>query len=108
MEDESLSFKENDNIKFKFALHNTYDKNVSFEDIKFVGVFYSKKNIIKKVPLEVIDLTPLKPNEEKIFEAAFNSPYFDEKEDLSFRIAMRFYELPEGYQGNQVNIKLIE
>ncbi len=108
IEDKSLYFKEDENITFKFTLHNTYDKNVKFENVKFVGVFYNKKAIIKKVPLEVIDLTPLKPNEKKVFEAIFNSPYFDVKEDLSFRMAIRFYELPEGYQGNQVNIKLIE
>lgn len=108
VKNESLYFKENENITFKFTLHNTYDKNVKFENVKFVGVFYNKKAIIKKVPLEVIDLTPLKPNEKKVFEATFKSPNFDVKEDLSFRMAIRFYGLPEGYQGDQVNIKLIE
>lgn len=108
MEDESLSFKENENITFKFALHNTYDKNISFENVKFVGVFYNKKQIIIKIPLEVNDLTQLRPNENKIFEATFDSPNFDIKEDLSFRMAIRFYGLPEGFQGNQVDIKLID
>ncbi len=102
-----LSFKENENITFKFTLQNTYDKIISFENAKFVGVFYHKKNIIKKVPMEIIDLTVLEPNEKKIFEITFVSPHFEDKEDLSFRMAIQFYELPEGFQGNQVNIKLI-
>jgi hypothetical protein len=57
--------------------------------------------------MEIIDLTVLEPNEKKIFELTFVSPHFEDKEDLSFRMAIQFYELPEGFQGNQVNIKLI-
>ena len=107
IENENLSIKENENITFKFTLQNTYDKNINFENVNFVGVFYHKKNIIQKIPLEVNALAPLGPNEKKIFEVTFVSPNLEEREDLSFRMALQFYGLTEGYQGNQVNIKLI-
>ena len=108
VEEESFSIKENENFSFKFTLQNTYDKNISFENAKFVGVFYTKRAIIKKIPLEINDLTPLAPYENKMFQATCVSPDFDVNTDVYFRVAIEFYGLPEGYQGNPVNIKLIK
>ena len=85
---------------------NTYNKNISFENAKFIGVFYNKMAIIKRIPLELKYLTAMQANEEKIIEANFISPQFDVNTELYFRVAIQFYGLPEGYQGNEVNIKL--
>ena len=46
--------------------------------------------------------------ENKIFKATCFSPDFDVNTDVYFRVAIEFYGLPEGYQGNPVNIKLIK
>ena len=106
--DESFLIKENENLSFKFSLQNPYDKHISFENAKFIGVFYNKRAVLKKFPLEINDLTPLKPNESKIIEATCVSPDFDVNTNVYFRVAIQFYGLPEGFQGNQVNIKLIK
>jgi hypothetical protein len=48
------------------------------------------------------------PNEKKIFEAICVAPNLDVSTDVYFRLAIQFYGLPVGYQGNQVNIKFIK
>jgi len=105
IEEEVLMIKEKENITFKFTLQNTYDKNIHFENAKFAGVFYNKNTIVSKVPLGIIDLSPINPNESRMMEATFISPSFEDKENITFRVAMQFYDLPEGFQGNKVNIK---
>jgi hypothetical protein len=106
-EDEILMVKQNEINSFIFTLINTYNKNLNFENVKFIGVFYHNKRIIEKVPLKITGLTPMKSRERKIFEASFISPYFDFKEGLTFRISLQFYDLPDGFQSNKINIKLI-
>jgi hypothetical protein len=48
----------------------------------------------------------MKSNEKKIIDLTFISPYFEDKDDIIFRMTKQFYNLPEGFQGNKVNIKL--
>lgn len=108
IDDEEFLIRENEIFSFKFTLQNTYNKNISFENAKFIGVFYNKMAIIKRIPLELKYLTPMQANEEKIIEASFVSPQLDDTTELYFRVAIQFYGLPEGYQGNEVKIKLIK
>ena len=57
-------------------------------------------------PLDSDNLASLKSNEKKIMGLPFISPYFEDKDDIIFRIGMQFHNLPEGFHGNKVNIKL--
>ena len=108
IDDEEFLILENEKFSFKFTFQNTYNKNISFENAKIIGVFYNKMTIIKRIPLEVKNLTAMQPNEEKVIEASFVSPQLDDNTELYFRVAIQFYGLPERYQGNEVNIKLIK
>ena len=107
IKEENMTVKEMENNSFKFTLINNYSRNISFENVKFFGVFYNDKTIINRVPLKITNLTPMLSHDQRFFEATFSSPYFDLKEGLTFRIALEFYDLPDGFQGNEINIKLI-
>jgi len=105
---EELLVKSGEN-KFEFTFTNTYDKNITFDNIRFIGVFQApKKGIIAKVPLQTTDITALKAFENKLIEATFISPNLPEDEELTFRVAIEFYNLLEGYQGNKVPVVQID
>ena len=107
IEKESLLMKEGKKFKFKFKFINTYNKNISFDHVKFIGVFQGYKNIIlTKVIIDIENLNSLKPKEEKIFEASIMVPQINYNEDITFRVALEFYDLLEGFQGNKVRIEL--
>lgn len=92
-----------DQVEFEFVLTNTYDKNITFDHVKFYGVFQGYKNkIIAKVPLQVYDLKGLHPEEQKILKASFEVPEIPDDEPVTFRVALEFYDLLEGFQGNKV------
>jgi len=89
----------------EFTFINTYNKNITFEHVQFYGVFQGFKNkILAKVPLKVTELTHVNPNEEKAFKATFEMPLTIEYDNVSFRIALEFYNLQEGFQGNKVPV----
>ena len=91
--------------EFEFRFINTYDKNITFDQVKFVGVFQGYKNrIITKVPLQVVDVESLMAKEEKVMQAVFEAPEIPENEDITFRVALEFYNLLEGFQGNKVAV----
>ena len=103
IEDEHLIMNEGEKVNFQFKFYNTYDKNINFDHVKFVGVFQGYKNkILAKVPIEILNISPLEANEEKIFKASILIPVLENKENISFRIALEFYDLLEGYQGNKI------
>ncbi|MBV1888223.1 MAG: glycosyltransferase family 39 protein, partial [Urechidicola sp.] len=59
--------KKND---FKFTFINTYDKNIDFKNVKFIGVFQGYRNkILARVSLQINNLSDLKAFETKVFEA---------------------------------------
>ena len=90
---------------FEFTFVNSYRKNITFDQVRFTGVFQGYKNkIIAKVPLEIVDLEEMGPGEEKILKARFNSIQLPKNESLTFRVALDFYDLQEGYQGNKVTV----
>ncbi len=102
-----LSLIKNKKVEFSFKFINTTNENLTFENVKFTGVFQGNKNIIlEKVPLKINDLTNIEANQEIVFKATFICPNIDYDDKITFRVALRFYNLSEGYQGNKINVKL--
>ncbi len=101
----SIALGEN---QFEFTMVNTYDKKITFENVHFYGVFQGYKNkILAKVPLQITGATYLMPNEKKVFKAVFNTPEIAENELITFRVALEFYDLLEGFQGNKVAVVMM-
>lgn len=102
-----LSIRSGSN-EFEFAIINTYDKNITFDQVHFYGVFQGHKNkILEKVPLHINGITNLAPNEKKKFKAVFEAPKLNENEMVTFRVAIEFYNLLEGFQGNKVPVVML-
>jgi len=92
--------------EFQVRLINTYGKNITFEEVRFVGVFQGYKNkIIAKVPLEINKISSLAAHQEIILNASFEAPELESYKGSTFRVALEFYHLMEGYQGNKVPVK---
>jgi len=90
-----------------FTFENTYDKNITFDKVQFYGVFQGFKNkILTKVPLKIAN-TEVKAFEKKSLIAQFEAPELIENEEVTFRVAIEFYDLLEGYQGNKVKIVIV-
>lgn len=107
--EKEISLKPDKEKIIQFEFINTYDKKIDFENAYFIGVFQGDKNkILKKVPLSIKGLRPLKGNEKVIFEATFLAPGLLYDENTTFRIAIQFYDLFEGYQGNKVKVKIVK
>ena len=105
---EELAIKPGQN-KFDFTITNTYNKNITFDNIRFIGVFQApKKDIIAKVLLQTTDNVTLKAFETRLIEATFISPDLPKNEELTFRVAIEFYNLLEGFQGNKVSVVQID
>ena len=91
--------------KFEFHLTNTYAKNINFERVRFIGVFQGYKNkILAKVPLEIEALKPLKAYEDIRLNATFEAPELNKQDKVTFRVALEFYDMLEGFQGNKVPV----
>jgi len=107
IEEDSLTMNEGEKFIFTFRFTNTYDKNINFDHVKFFGVFQGYKNIIlAEVLLDISDLKPIKANEQKIFTGSITVPKIDYNEQITFRVALGFYDLYEGFQGNKVPLEL--
>ena len=101
---EHLNFKNGKN-NFEFQLTNTYAKNINFEGVRFIGVFQGYKNkILAKVPLETGMLKPLKAYQEVRLNASFEVPELNKQDKVTFRVALEFYDMLEGFQGNKVPV----
>jgi len=107
IEENSLNMNEGEKFIFRFKFTNTYDKNINFDHVKFIGVFQGYKNIIlDRVPIDISNLNSLEAYEEKIFNASITVPTIHYDEDVTFRVALEFYNLQEGFQGNKIQIVL--
>jgi len=94
-------------IRFEFI--NPYNKTVTFENTHFIGVFQGKKSIIlDKISLSIGVLKSIKAKEKVTLETKFLVPELQFDENTTFRIAIQFYDLFEGYQGNKVKVKIEE
>jgi len=90
---------------FQFRFINTYAKNITFGQVRFVGVFQGYRNkIIATVPLEVQAPISLDAKQEIVLTASFDVPALNQPDELSFRVALEFYDLLEGFQGNKVPV----
>ncbi len=90
---------------FQFRFINTYAKNITFGQVRFVGVFQGYRNkIIATVPLEVQAPISLDAKQEIVLTASFDVPDLNSPDELSFRVALEFYDLLEGFQGNKVPV----
>lgn len=95
--------------EFEFTFINTYDKNITFDNARFIGVFQADKNkILAKVPLEISDNDRVEALEKKQIKASFVLPELPKNEAISFRVAIEFYNLLEGFQGNKVPVVFID
>lgn len=106
IDQERLDLKQNQTVYFNFTLKNTYDKSINLHSVKFVGVFQNKKgNILAEIPLEINNKEELRPLEERLLNTSFVVPNLNNEEEITFRVAVEFYEFFAGYQGNKVKIK---
>ena len=104
IESDNITIKKTKN-EFQFKLINTYAKNITFGQVRFIGVFQGFRNkIIAKVPLEIEFPQSLGPHEELVLNASFKTPELNSDGDLSFRVALEFNDLLEGFQGNKVPV----
>jgi hypothetical protein len=60
--------------------------------------------IIKEIPLEVVTNFSLKSKQKKMVNAFIDMPKQINAEILTFRITLKSYQLPSGFQGNKVNV----
>ncbi|NOQ92245.1 MAG: hypothetical protein GQ552_05950 [Flavobacteriaceae bacterium] len=103
--EKEMFLKPNEEKIIQFEFINTYNKTITFENAFFIGVFQGENNLIlEKIPLSIKVLRPLKGKEKAIFEAKFIVPELLFDENTTFRIAIQFYDLFEGYQGNKVKV----
>ncbi len=108
IENDKLKMNSVEKLNFQFNFINTYSKNINFDNVKFIGVFQDPKNIIiTKVPIHISNLKPLHAGEEIIFDANISVPKLYEENNISFRVALEFYEMLEGYQGNKTPVEII-
>jgi len=104
---DELKIKKGVDVDFQFTFTNTYNKNINFKNVKFIGVFQGFKNkILSKVPLSIKNMHDLKAIEKTVFKASFRAPDLENKGNITFRVALQFYDLMEGYQGNKVTVKI--
>ena len=107
IDEERLYLTPGTTINFRFRLVNTYPKNLNFDPVTFYGVFQGEKNkILEKCILETTGLTKMAPFEEREFQAEFKVPDLGQAKEITFRVALEFYDLLEGYQGNKVKVYL--
>ena len=58
--------------------------------------------------MQISNRRSLKPNEQIVFKAVFDAPKLSETDAITFRVALEFYNLLEGFQGNKVPVLLNE
>ena len=104
---ETLNLTPGSTAEVQFEFHNVYGHPVSFENVVFSGVFQTdRKKMVKRVALEVDDLSPVPANTTRTMTARFTVPEINGEDDQVFRIGLRFYGLPEGFQGNRVKVNM--
>ncbi|MCD6544959.1 MAG: glycosyltransferase family 39 protein [Flavobacteriaceae bacterium] len=108
IENDKMMMNEGEKLNFQFKFINTYPKNINFDHVKFIGVFQGHKNkILTKVPIHIYNLKSLYADEEIVFNATITVPKLNKSENISFRVALEFYDMLEGYQGNKISIAYI-
>ena len=111
IEQESLEMQPGTTHRIPFKLVNTYDKEISFEKIRLLGIFQNRRKLVlEEIELKLSNLSGLKPHETRELEAIIRVPDNLNDKQVTFRIGASFHNLPAGIQGNKVfvNFKLSE
>jgi len=89
-----------------FELENPYNKSLPLANIKFYGVFQTKKNkLIATVKLKNINnLNKLEPKTSYKVKVEFLIPKKLNPLTTTFRIGLGFYDFPAGFEGNKVKV----
>ncbi|MFD1314979.1 ArnT family glycosyltransferase [Namhaeicola litoreus] len=104
----SFELKENERFEFSLVVKSIYPESVDWSNTVFFGVFQGEKNkILAKIPLIIESLPVLKQADTFLLSASFIVPTIVEKEDVTFRVGLGFYDLPEGFQGNKIPVEFI-
>ena len=101
-----IVLSKNSKQEITFEIHNPYLKEIDFKDQKFIGVFQKQKKdtLIIETPLELNINFSLKPDEKILKKAYFDVPEKIIDKTFTFRVALKYYQLPGGFQGNKVNV----
>jgi len=105
--DEEMMLTPGKNIKISFEIFNTYQKDITFENVEILGVFQKKKKVLKEISLNFDDLRSMKAKEKRTLETSFTAPDIKYDKETTFRISLRFYKLGDGFQGNKIKVKVI-
>ena len=104
---DGTTWKKGENKNIRFKIKNNYPKNITFENLEFLGVFQGYKNkVLGQVPIKVNMSKGLMPGEEVEFEGNLIVPEIESSEHLTIRVAISFYGLPGGFQGNKVKVRI--
>ena len=63
-----------------------------------------KNRVLENTPVVVEGLRELGPNEELEVKGSLQVPYLESSPHLTFRVALSFYGLPGGFQGNKIKV----
>lgn len=94
-------------VKIYFEIFNTYQKDITFENVEILGVFQKKKKVLKEVSLKFDNLKSMGAEEKRILSTSFNAPDIKYDDETTFRISLRFYKLGDGFQGNKIKVKTV-
>lgn len=94
-------------VKLSFEIFNSYQKDITFENVEILGVFQKKKKVLKEIALEFEDLELMKAKEKRTLKTSFTAPDIEYDKETTFRISLRFYNLGDGFQGNKIKVKVV-
>ena len=104
---DEFQWKSEEMENIRFIIKNNYPKNITFENLEFTGVFQGYKNkVLDNVPIKVENLRDLGPGEELELAGKLKIPEIESSEHLTIRVALSFYGLPGGFQGNKVKVQI--
>lgn len=102
IEEDKIILRPNEKHNFLFKIHNPYNYEIAFNEVTFLGIFQGKKNVIlKEVPIKIDTNFLIPQKSEKTVSASFIVPKEIDSTFLYFRIGLKFYQFPPGFQGNK-------
>jgi hypothetical protein len=104
---DELSWNAGARRKIRFVIKNKYAKNITFENLEFIGVFQGYKNkVLENVPIQVEGVEELGAGQEMELEGMMIVPKLESTEHLTVRVALSFYGFPGGFQGNKQKVRI--
>lgn len=106
IEAEALDMVAGQEVRIPFDMINTYDRDISIQNVQFYGVYQGiRKIVLAEVPLDFEGLRILRAGERRGLEAEFIVPKIVDtlgSKEITFRVGASFEGLPPGIQGNRV------